>query len=51
MAVLAIIAGADIGFVVVHHLTRMLLVITLAPLFARVLKIRAGLRRHSDRLH
>lgn len=50
MAVLAIIAGADLGFVVVHHLTRMILVITLAPLFARVLKIRAGLRRHTDRL-
>ncbi|MEM9047477.1 MAG: AbrB family transcriptional regulator [Pseudomonadota bacterium] len=35
MTVLAIIAGADLGFVVVHHLTRVFLVITGAPLAAR----------------
>lgn len=40
MAVLAIIAGADLGYVVVHHLTRLLLVITLAPVFARVFRVK-----------
>jgi len=35
MAVLALVAGADLGFVVAHHLARMLLVITGAPLAAR----------------
>ena len=39
MTVLAIVAGADLGFVVVHHLTRILLVITLAPVAARVLRV------------
>lgn len=39
MTVLAIIAGADLGFVVVHHLTRLICVITGAPLFAKILKI------------
>ncbi len=48
MAVLAIIAGADLGYVVVHHLTRMMLVITLAPLFARVLKVRAARRARDE---
>jgi membrane AbrB-like protein len=37
MTVLAIIAGADLGFVVLHHLTRLTLVITGAPLIARLL--------------
>lgn len=35
MSMLAIIAGADLGFVVVHHLTRLILVILGAPLAAR----------------
>lgn len=35
MAVIAIIAGADVGFVVAHHLTRIFVVIMLAPLVAR----------------
>ncbi|WP_371824722.1 AbrB family transcriptional regulator [Paracoccus sp. MA] len=35
MSMLAIIAGADLGFVVIHHLTRILLVILGAPLVAR----------------
>ena len=35
MAVLALVAGADLGFVVAHHLMRILLVITGAPLAAR----------------
>ncbi|MEM5582551.1 MULTISPECIES: AbrB family transcriptional regulator [unclassified Roseibium] len=35
MTVLAIIAGADLGYVVVHHLTRLIFVITGAPLLAK----------------
>lgn len=34
MTVLAIIAGADLGYVVVHHLVRLVLVISGAPLIA-----------------
>jgi len=42
MAVLAIVVGADLGFVVLHHLTRIVLVITGAPIVARlVLKRKA----------
>lgn len=37
MTILAIAAGADLGFVIVHHLTRILLVIAGAPILARVL--------------
>jgi membrane AbrB-like protein len=37
MTILAIIAGADLGFVIVHHLVRVFLVITGAPLVARFL--------------
>lgn len=40
MAVLAIIAGADLGFVVVHHLVRVFVVIAGAPLAARLLRRR-----------
>lgn len=35
MTVLSIVAGADLGFVIVHHLTRVFLVIIGAPLVAR----------------
>ena len=43
MAVLAIVIGADLGFVVLHHLTRIVLVITGAPMVAKlVLKGGAG---------
>jgi uncharacterized protein len=35
MTVLSIVAGADLGFVIVHHLTRVFLVIIGAPLAAR----------------
>jgi uncharacterized protein len=38
MTVLAIVAGADLGYVVVHHLTRILVVITGAPIAARLAK-------------
>lgn len=36
MTVLAIIVGADLGFVVVHHIVRMLLVIVGAPIAGRL---------------
>ena len=36
MVVIAILAGADLAFVVSHHLVRLVLVITLAPLAARL---------------
>jgi membrane AbrB-like protein len=35
MTVLAIVTGADLGFVITHHLTRIIIVITGAPLVAR----------------
>lgn len=40
MTVLAIVAGADLGFVITHHLVRIILVITGAPIAARLLKVR-----------
>ena len=36
MALLAIVTGADLSFVVVHHITRMFCVIIGAPLVARL---------------
>jgi membrane AbrB-like protein len=36
MTVLAIVAGADLGFVIVHHLTRIVVVILGAPVAARL---------------
>lgn len=39
MAVLAIVVGADLGYVVVHHLTRVFLVILGAPLAARLFRV------------
>jgi len=39
MVVLAIVAGADLGFVIVHHLIRILLVIAGAPLAARLMRL------------
>lgn len=38
MTILAIIVGADLGYVVVHHLTRVMLVIVGAPIAARFLR-------------
>ncbi|MGF1475248.1 MAG: AbrB family transcriptional regulator [Geminicoccaceae bacterium] len=38
MTVLAIVTGADLGFVIVHHLTRLVLVISGAPIAARLLR-------------
>lgn len=40
MVVISILAGADLAFVVAHHLLRLVLVITLAPVAARLLGIR-----------
>jgi len=40
MSMLAIITGADLGFVIVHHLTRILLVIMGAPVLFRLIKLR-----------
>lgn len=40
MTVLALVVGADLGFVVLHHLMRMVLVITGAPVAARLIGIR-----------
>ena len=44
MTVLAIVAGADLGFVVVHHLARLMLVILGAPIFAAAM----GLRKRAE---
>lgn len=41
MTVLALVAGADLGFVILHHITRMVVVILGAPVAARL----AGIRR------
>ncbi|GGE62408.1 AbrB family transcriptional regulator [Actibacterium pelagium] len=38
MTVLAIVAGADLGFVIAHHLLRIVLVITGAPIIARFMR-------------
>lgn len=40
MTVLAIVAGADLGYVIVHHVARILLVITGAPIAAKVFRAR-----------
>lgn len=40
MVVIAIVAGADLSFVVTHHLFRLILVISLAPVVAHVFKRR-----------
>ncbi len=38
MTLLAIVVGADLGFVIVHHLTRIILVITCAPLVRKLMR-------------
>lgn len=40
MAVIAIVAGADVGFVVAHHLTRIFFVILVAPLVGKRMRQR-----------
>ncbi|WP_417628671.1 AbrB family transcriptional regulator [Pararhodobacter aggregans] len=39
MTVLSIVVGADLGYVVVHHVLRILLVITGAPIAARLMRV------------
>lgn len=39
MTVLAIVAGADLGFVIAHHLARIVVVITGAPIAARLFRV------------
>ena len=39
MTVLALVAGADLGFVILHHLTRMVVVILGAPVAARLVGV------------
>ncbi len=46
MTVLAIIVGADLGYIIVHHLTRVLLVMSGAPVVARLMRIDS--RRKSE---
>ena len=41
MTVLAIVAGADLGFVILHHLTRIVIVILGAPVAARLFRVKA----------
>ena len=41
MTVLAIVTGADLGYIIVHHLTRLILVILGAPIAARLLRRRS----------
>ena len=38
MVIIALVTGADIAFVVAHHLLRIVVVILLAPIFARLLR-------------
>lgn len=42
MTVLALVAGADLGFVIIHHLTRIVLVILGAPVAARLFGAGSG---------
>lgn len=42
MSMLAIVSGADLGFVIMHHLVRILLVILGAPVLFRLVRPRGG---------
>lgn len=42
MTVLALVAGADLGFVILHHLTRIVVVILGAPVAARLMGVGSG---------
>ena len=42
LTVLAIVAGADLGFVIAHHLVRIVIVILGAPVVARLVARRPG---------
>ncbi|WP_212524498.1 AbrB family transcriptional regulator [Actibacterium sp. MT2.3-13A] len=49
MTILAIVTGADLGFVIVHHLMRIILVITGAPVASRLLGLRRRMTAGEDR--
>ncbi len=49
MTVLALVAGADLGFVILHHLTRMVVVILGAPIAARLMGVTRAPRAQSTR--
>lgn len=49
MTVLAIIVGADLGYIIVHHLTRVLLVISGAPIVARLMRVQQRQETDGDR--
>lgn len=49
MTVLAIVTGADLGFVIVHHLTRIVIVITGAPIAARLFKVTDRAKSDTDK--
>lgn len=46
MTLLAIIVGADLGYVIVHHLTRVILVILGAPVAARLFRVAERQKEH-----
>ena len=46
MTLLAIVVGADLGYVILHHLTRIVLVITGAPIAAKLMGYSAKKRGH-----
>lgn len=48
MTVLAIVTGADLGFVITHHLTRIVIVIVGAPVVAGLIARRRKAPRRSD---
>jgi len=49
MTILAIVSGADLGFVVTHHILRVVLVITGAPFIAKLLGSRIKEKINEDR--
>ena len=48
MTVLAIIVGADLGYVIVHHLTRVIIVILGAPIAARIFRVKERHERETQ---
>ena len=48
MVILAIVSGADLGFIVIHHVVRVLIVITGAPLAARLMHLAERRRDGTD---
>ena len=42
LVVMALIVGADLGFVVAHHLFRIFIVIIGAPILARFMRAKSG---------